>query len=177
MIFHELTFAWSWGKCLNTRPIGIVLEHLPMDPASVNAMKHICMIVSLSYFILFQPNLQWKGCKNIKNIPFLTLTFSKQNDVDDKRSNVITSLQRHGHAQSFCEQKHRQNDQSGAQRYLYITSCKYLGAYLKCSKVQSHVQTACESPVSLIWQGVKTAIRIGFYARIHFDVILKKNVT
>ena len=46
----------------------------------------------------------------------------------------------------FRERKHRQNDQTGPQRFLHITPCKYLGAYLKYFKVQNHVQTACESP-------------------------------
>ena len=48
MFFHALTIAGSRGKCLNTRPIDRVLKHLPRDPASVNAMKQICVIVILS---------------------------------------------------------------------------------------------------------------------------------
>ena len=38
------------------------------------------------------------------------------------------------------------DDQSGLQRFLHITSCKYLGTYLKYFKAHTHVQTACESP-------------------------------
>ena len=57
MIFHALTFAGSRGRCLNTRPLGPVLKHVPMDPASVNAMKQACVIVILAYFTLFDPNL------------------------------------------------------------------------------------------------------------------------
>ena len=30
MFFHVLTFAGSRGCCLNTRPIGRVLKHLPL---------------------------------------------------------------------------------------------------------------------------------------------------
>ena len=56
MFFHALTFAGSLGKCLNTRPIGQVLKHLPRDPASVNAMKQTYVIVICAYFTLFQPN-------------------------------------------------------------------------------------------------------------------------
>ena len=56
--FHALTFAGSRGRgcCFNTRPIGRVFKHLPSDPASVNAMKQTCVIVTLAYFTLFQPN-------------------------------------------------------------------------------------------------------------------------
>ena len=57
MFFHALKFAGSRGRCLNTRLIGRVLKHLPRDPASVNAMKQTYVIVILTYFTLFQPNL------------------------------------------------------------------------------------------------------------------------
>ena len=50
MLFHALTFAGSRGKCLNTKPIGRLLKHLPRDPASVNKMKQTCVIVILAYF-------------------------------------------------------------------------------------------------------------------------------
>ena len=57
MCFHALSFARSRGSCLDTRPLGRVLKHLPRDPASVvNAMKQIFVIVILAYFTLFQPN-------------------------------------------------------------------------------------------------------------------------
>ena len=48
--------------------------------------------------------------------------------------------------QRFQEQKHRQNDQSGPQRFPYITSCKYLGARFKYFQAQTHVQTTRKSP-------------------------------
>ena len=32
------------------------VQHHPRDPASVNAVKQICVSVILSYFTLFQPN-------------------------------------------------------------------------------------------------------------------------
>ena len=53
MFFHALTFAGSQGSCLNTRRIGRVHKHLPMDAASVNAMKQTCVIVIFAYFTLF----------------------------------------------------------------------------------------------------------------------------
>ena len=57
MFFHALTFAGSRGRCLNTKLIGPVLNHLLRDPASVNEMKQECVIVILAFFTLFQPNL------------------------------------------------------------------------------------------------------------------------
>ena len=50
MILYALTFAWSRGSCLNTRPLGRVFKNRPRDPASVYAMKQICVIVILVYF-------------------------------------------------------------------------------------------------------------------------------
>ena len=47
MVFQALTFAGSRGICLKSRPIGQVFEHLPRDPASINAMKQTCVIVIL----------------------------------------------------------------------------------------------------------------------------------
>ena len=43
MFFHALIFVGSQGECLNTRPIGRVLKHLPRDPASDNAMEKTCV--------------------------------------------------------------------------------------------------------------------------------------
>ena len=56
-----------------------------------------------------------------------------------------TSL-RHNRTQRFREQKHRRNDQSGPQCVPYITSCKLYRALFKYFQVQTHVQTARESP-------------------------------
>ena len=42
VFFHSLTFAGFRGSCLNKRPQGRVLKHLPRDPANVNAMKQMC---------------------------------------------------------------------------------------------------------------------------------------
>ena len=50
MFFHALTDAGSRGSCLNTRPLGRVFKHRLRDPASVNAMKQTCVIVTLAYF-------------------------------------------------------------------------------------------------------------------------------
>ena len=57
MFFHALTFAGSGGSCLNTRPLGGVLNHLPRDQATVSAMKQTCVIVILAYFTRFQPKV------------------------------------------------------------------------------------------------------------------------
>ena len=57
-VFHALIFAGSQGRCLNTRLIGRMFKQLPRDLASVKAMKQTYVIVILSYFTLFQPNLQ-----------------------------------------------------------------------------------------------------------------------
>ena len=48
MFCIALTIAGSPWRCLNTRPIDWVLKHLPRDTASVNAMKHKCVIVILA---------------------------------------------------------------------------------------------------------------------------------
>ena len=121
MFFHALTFAGSQGCCLNTRLIGRVFKHLPRDPASVNAMKQICVMVVLAYFTLFHPKSTLKTLLKYLIVHFLTLDFS-----GCVLSNVITSSQRHNRTQRFREQNHRQKDQSGPQRfpYTYITSCK-----------------------------------------------------
>ena len=50
LFFIALAFAGSRGSCLNTRPLGRVFKHRPIDPASVNAMKQTCVIVILAYF-------------------------------------------------------------------------------------------------------------------------------
>ena len=71
MFFHALTFARSRGSCLNMRPTGRVLKHLPRDPASVYAMKQTCVIVIFAYFTLFQLNSHRKLCQNIKMSIFL----------------------------------------------------------------------------------------------------------
>ena len=134
MLFHASTFAGSKGCCLNTRPIGRVIKHLPRDPASVNAMKQTCVIVILAYFII-PTKLALKTLLNIKvsiflhwisqtKCPFSYTGILKQNGVGCVLSNVITSPQRHNRTQRFREQKHRRNDQPGPQRFPYITSCK-----------------------------------------------------
>ena len=40
--FIALTLAGSLGRCLNTRPSGLVFKQLPQDPANVNAWKNMC---------------------------------------------------------------------------------------------------------------------------------------
>ena len=40
--FIALTLAGSLGRCLNTRPIGLVFKQHPRDSANVNALKNMC---------------------------------------------------------------------------------------------------------------------------------------
>ena len=66
MFFHALTFAGSRG-CINICRVPRMLfeqegdrpnvQQDTRDRASVNAMKQICVIAILAYFILFQPHL------------------------------------------------------------------------------------------------------------------------
>ena len=39
--FIALTLDGSLGRCLNTRPIGLVFKQHPRNPANVNALKHV----------------------------------------------------------------------------------------------------------------------------------------
>ena len=39
--FIALTLAGSLGRCLNTRPIGLVFKQHPRDPANVNAWNNM----------------------------------------------------------------------------------------------------------------------------------------
>ena len=57
MFFYALTFAGSQGSCLNTRLLGQVFKYLLRDLASVNAMKHTCVIAILAYFTSIQPKV------------------------------------------------------------------------------------------------------------------------
>ena len=123
MCFHVLTFAGSRGCCLNTRPIGRVIKHLPRDPASVNAMKQTCMIVILADFTLFQQIRSENAAKTLNCTSSYT-GFLKQNGVGCVLSSVITSSRCHNRTQRFREQKHRRNDQPGPQCFLYLASCK-----------------------------------------------------
>ena len=56
MFFIALTFAGSRGSCLNTRQLGRVFKNRTRDPASVNAIKQICVIVILAYLPDFSIN-------------------------------------------------------------------------------------------------------------------------
>ena len=47
------------------------VQHHPRDLASVNAMKQMCVIIILAYFIWFQPKPHWKRRFNIKISFFL----------------------------------------------------------------------------------------------------------
>ena len=40
--FIALTLAGFLGRCLITRPIGLVFKQHPRDPANVNALKNMC---------------------------------------------------------------------------------------------------------------------------------------
>ena len=47
-VFYALTFAWSRGSRLNMRLLGGVFKHFLRDPASINAMEPLCVIVILA---------------------------------------------------------------------------------------------------------------------------------
>ena len=47
--FIALTLAGSLGRCLNTRPIGLVFKQHPPDPANVNAWKNMCDPYNLNF--------------------------------------------------------------------------------------------------------------------------------
>ena len=49
MVFHTLTYAGTRGSCLNPKPLG---KLLPRDPANVNALKQICVIVILAFYMI-----------------------------------------------------------------------------------------------------------------------------
>ena len=53
------------------RPLGRVFKYILRDTVSVNAKKQTFVIIFLAYFTLFQPNLHWKRCLNIKLSIFL----------------------------------------------------------------------------------------------------------
>ena len=99
MFLQTLTVAGFRERCLNTRPTGRVLKHLPRDPASVNAMKQTYICDRFSCIVYLIPT------KFALNIHFLTLNISKRNCVDCKLSNVITLSQRHSCVERFREQK------------------------------------------------------------------------
>ena len=40
--FIGLTLAGSLGRCLNSRPNGLMFKQLPRDPANINAWKNMC---------------------------------------------------------------------------------------------------------------------------------------
>ena len=147
MIFHALIFAGSQGSCLDMRSLGRVFKHRPRDPASLNAMKQTCVIVSLAYFTWFQPkphrrknvwllflhilpDFNLNRTENVAQTlkyPLLKQDFFKQNGVS-----VISSPQRQRRTQCFRKQKHQRNDQSRAQgrnAFLY-NSCKQIRAQI-----------------------------------------------
>ena len=55
--FIALTLAGSLGRCLNTRPSGLVFKQLPRDPANVNAWKNMCDPYNRSEWDISKPNL------------------------------------------------------------------------------------------------------------------------
>ena len=119
MFFHASAFAGSLGSCLNTRPSGRVLKHLLRDLRQVlmHWNKHVWLLFLqiLPYFNQIRTKVLLKH----SNIPDLTVDFSKQNGVGCKLWIVITSSQWQSLVQRFRKQKHRWNDQSGPQCFLY----------------------------------------------------------
>ena len=91
MYFHALTFAGSQGSCLNTRQLGLVLKNRARDPASINAMKQICVIVILAYLPDFSINRAETSIKHLTSIFFHLLSQNKMASV----SNFRTSLRHH----------------------------------------------------------------------------------
>ena len=49
MFFQALIFAGSQGSCLNMRLQAECSNHLPRDPANVNAMKQTWVIAILDF--------------------------------------------------------------------------------------------------------------------------------
>ena len=123
--------------CINIcRVLRKLFKHHWRDLASVNAMKQTFVIVIL-HILPYSNQIHTKIAAKTLNCPFLTLDFSKQNVVGCKLLNIKMSSQPQNHVQCFGGQKHRRNDQSG--RSGQIMQGKYF-------QVQTHVQTACESP-------------------------------
>ena len=81
-------------------------------------------IIEQHYILPYSNLIRTENAAKTVNCSFSTLDFSKQNGVGCLLSNVITSPQRHNRTQRFRKQKHRRNDQSGPQRFPYITPCK-----------------------------------------------------
>ena len=114
-----------------------MFKHRLRDPASVNAMKQTCVIY-FAWFQLFFSSL---------NIPFLTLDFSKQNGVNIKYLNVITSSQRQ------CNMQTNQGPD-------------------RLCQVKSHVQIAREShDLNMVFYGCKQLCVTNSYARIYIITV------
>ena len=52
MSFHALIFAGFRGSCLNMRSLGRMFKLLPRGPVNVNALKQICLIVILAFYMI-----------------------------------------------------------------------------------------------------------------------------
>ena len=63
--------------------------------------------------------------------------------VSFERHNLVTTSWLYA---MFSRTKHRGNDQSGPQRFLYNNVMQIIRAHFKYFQVQTHVQTAQESP-------------------------------
>ena len=109
MFLLELTFAWSWGSCVNMRPKSWGTQQMLMQ------WTHMCDRYSCIFYLILT---KYKNTVKTLKYPFsyYTLDFSKQNGIGWKLSNVTTSLHYHSCMQWFWEQKHRWNNQSGPQQ-------------------------------------------------------------
>ena len=85
------------------------------------------------------------------NCPF---SYTKQNGVGCVLSNVITPSQRHNRTRRFCEQKHRQNGQSGPQRFLYNNAGLSLSIFKFRPMFKQHVNL-------LIWTWIFVHLTMG----------------
>ena len=85
MFFHLLTFAGSQGSCLKTRPVGLMFKNHPRGLASVNAMKQTCdCVILILHFWSYSNQVVTENTALTLNIPFLSLDFLKNNEVNCK---------------------------------------------------------------------------------------------
>ena len=74
--FIALTLAGSLGRCLNTRPNGLVFKQLPRDPANVNEWKNMCDPYS-GLQILLHGVISLPDATSYDNWSYRVITFTK----------------------------------------------------------------------------------------------------
>ena len=80
--------------------------------------KHVWSLFFLLVYLIPIPIRTEIATKTL-NCSFSYTGFLEKNGVGCVLSNIITSSQRHNRTQRFRKQKHRRNDQSGPQRFVY----------------------------------------------------------